>query len=296
MPPVPHALSAWLLAMRPKTLPAAVVPVLVGTSYAVALGRVRWLPSLAALFGALLLQVGSNFANDVYDYEKGADTPERQGPVRAVAAGLITPRAMRVGMAIVFALATLVGLYLTQVAGPTIVAIGLCSMACAVLYTAGPFPLGYHGLGDVFVMLFFGFVAVCGTVFVNLGHVPPGAVLLSVPVGALATAILVVNNVRDVQGDAKSGKRTLVVRLGRSGGVAEYALLLFAAYASVVFAFLGGLFQKPVMLPLATLPIAFKLFRSVKNDHGPALNATLAGTARLLLLFGTLLGVGVVFG
>jgi 1,4-dihydroxy-2-naphthoate polyprenyltransferase len=197
---------------------------------------------------------------------------------------------------LVFLLATLVGLYLTQVAGLAIVVIGLCSIASAVLYTGGPYPLGYHGLGDVFVMVFFGFVAVCGTAFVNLGHVPVEAVLLSVPVGALATAILVVNNVRDVQGDSQSGKRTLVVRLGRNGGVAEYAALLIAAYTSVVCAFATGLFDWAVLLPLVTLPIALRLFRSVQNDRGTALNATLAGTARLLLVFGALLGLGVVLG
>jgi 1,4-dihydroxy-2-naphthoate octaprenyltransferase len=289
----PSPLRTWLLAIRLKTLPAAVVPVVVGTSCAHAVGHVRWLPSLAALLGALLLQIGSNLANDVYDHEKGADTHERQGPLRVVSAGLVTPGAMRVAMLLVFALASLVGAYLTAVAGPAIVVIGLASIASAILYTGGPYPLGYHGLGDVFVLLFFGFVAVCGTAFVNLGRVPIEAVLLSVPVGALATAILVVNNVRDVGTDSQTGKRTLVVRLGRKGGVVEYALLLAAAYFTVLVLFVGGFFGLWILLPLVTAPVAWRLLASVKNHRGPRLNATLAGTARLLLLFGVLLGVGV---
>lgn len=289
----PSPLRSWLLAVRLKTLPAAVVPVVVGTSASIALGQVRWLPSLAALFGALLLQIGSNFANDVYDYEKGVDTHERLGPLRTVAAGLITPKQMRVGMFVVFALATLVGAYLTWTTGPVIIAIGVLSIASAVLYTAGPYPLGYNGLGDVFVMAFFGFVAVCGTAFINLGHVPVEAVFLSVPVGALATAILVVNNVRDVATDRKTGKRTLVVRMGRRGGVVEYGVLLALAYCTVIALFVADYFGMSVLLPLLTLPLAFKLLRSVTRDQGPTLNRTLAGTAQLLLLFGALLGAGV---
>lgn len=283
----------WLMAIRPKTLPAAVVPVVVGTSCAYALGQVRVLPSFAALAGALLLQIGSNLANDVYDHEKGADTLDRMGPTRVVAAGLVSPQSMRVAMALVFALATAVGVYLTVVAGPAIVVIGLLSIASAVLYTGGPYPLGYNGLGDVFVLAFFGFVAVCGTAFVNLGRVPVEAVLLSLPVGAIATAILVVNNVRDVSTDERAGKRTLVVRLGRTGGVVEYAALLATAYLTVVALLLGGFFGSWVLLPLATFPLAWRLFVAVKNQEGTLLNATLAGTARLLLLFGVLLGVGV---
>lgn len=288
------ALRTWLLAIRPKTLPAAVVPVIVGSSLSWSLGGVRWGPAFAALGGALCLQIGSNLANDVYDHEKGADTAERQGPLRVVAAGLVSPRRMLAAMSVVFGLAALFGVYLTWAAGPVIVVIGLFSIASAILYTGGPYPLGYHGLGDLFVLVFFGFVAVCGTAFVNLGHVPLQAVLLSVPVGALATAILVVNNVRDVETDEKSGKRTLVVRLGRRGGVVEYALLLGAAYASVVLSFLLGHFSLWVLLPLLTLPLAYRLFRSVRSDRGVHLNRTLAGTARLLLAFGGLLGVGLV--
>ena len=171
-PPGHRALASWLLAARPKTLSAASVPVAVGSACAFSLGGLRPAPALAALAGALLLQIGANFANDVYDYEKGADTAERLGPTRAVQAGLITPAAMKRGMYLVFALALLIGAYLTHVAGWPILAIGIVSIVSAVAYTGGPYPLGYNGLGDLFVFVFFGLVAVCGTVFVQLGRVP----------------------------------------------------------------------------------------------------------------------------
>src|SRR6187551_3259317 len=199
-----HSLLAWWIACRPKTLSAAAVPVAVGSAVAHKLGGFVWQPALAALVGALLLQIGSNFANDVFDFEKGADTQERLGPLRAVQAGLVSPRAMRRGIWVVFGLALLVGSYLTYLSGPAIIIIGLASIASAVLYTAGPYPLGYHGLGDLFVMIFFGFVAVCGTVFVQLGTVPVLAIWAAVPVGSLATAILVVNNVRDRDTDVRA--------------------------------------------------------------------------------------------
>ncbi|HEY3668754.1 MAG TPA: 1,4-dihydroxy-2-naphthoate octaprenyltransferase, partial [Polyangiaceae bacterium] len=200
------SLAAWVLASRPKTLSAAAVPVLVGTACASARGPVRWGTALASLLGALLLQVGANFANDVFDYEKGADTAARLGPTRAVQAGLISAKSMRRGMTLVFLAALALGLYLTSVAGPIILLIGCASIASAIAYTGGPYPLGYHGLGDVFVFVFFGLVAVCGTVFVELGSVPGLAIWCSLPVGALATAILVVNNLRDRETDLGAGK------------------------------------------------------------------------------------------
>ena len=193
----PNSIGAWLLASRPKTLSAAAAPVLVGTAAASARGQVQWGPALAALLGALLLQIGANFANDVFDFEKGADTAERLGPTRAVQAGLLSARSMRRGMWLVFTLALAIGVYLTTVSGPVILLIGCASIASAIAYTGGPYPLGYHGLGDVFVFIFFGLVAVCGTALVEIGHVPAVAVACALPVGALATAILVLNNLRD---------------------------------------------------------------------------------------------------
>lgn len=289
----PGALGSWVLAARPKTLSAASVPVLVGSACAYALGGFAAGPALAALAGALLLQIGANFANDVYDYEKGADTSERLGPTRAVQAGLITPAAMKRGMYVVFALSLLIGAYLTAVAGPIILAVGVVSILSAVAYTGGPYPLGYNGLGDLFVFVFFGLIAVCGTAFVQLGYVPALAVWCSLPVGALATAILVVNNLRDHETDARAGKRTLAVRWGPRAVVSEYGLLLATAYAVPLYLATGAAQGRLVLLPLLTLPLARRLMRAVATESGRALNARLAGTAQLLLLFGVLLALGV---
>ncbi len=289
----PSSPAAWVLAARPATLTAAIVPVAVGAACAYALGGFAAGPALAALLGACFIQIGTNFANDVFDFEKGADTEERLGPMRAAQAGLITPGALRVGMGVAFGLATLAGVYLTWAAGPVVLAIGVASILSGIAYTGGPYPLGYNGLGDVFVLLFFGFVAVCGTVFVQMGAVPTLAVGASVPVGSLATAILVVNNLRDAEGDAKVGKRTLAVRFGASAVKGEYLALLALAYAVPVVLFAFGLASAAAAaLPLLSAPLAIPLVRSVLRDRGVALNATLVGTARLLLVHGLLFALG----
>jgi 1,4-dihydroxy-2-naphthoate polyprenyltransferase len=289
----PGSARAWLLAARPATLSAAVVPVAVGTACAAAAAGFRPGPALAALLGAIFIQIGTNFANDVFDYEQGADTAERLGPTRATQAGLLTPRAMRVGMIAAFGLAALAGVYLIWVAGWPVLAIGVASVLSGIAYTGGPYPLGYHGLGDVFVMIFFGFVAVCGTAFVQLGQVPALAWWAAVPVGSLATAILVVNNVRDRVTDAKAGKRTLAVRLGRGGGIAEYVLLIAAAYATPVVLFALGLAGWSVLLPVLTLPLALAQIRVlVAGTEGPRLNLCLKRTAQILLGFGLLFAIG----
>ena len=287
------AIRAWVLASRPATLTAAFVPVAVGTACAVAAGGFRPDTALAALAGAMLIQIGTNFANDVFDYEKGADTDERLGPTRAVASGLLSPRAVRLGMVAAFALATAAGAYLAAVAGWVVVAIGVASVLSGIAYTGGPYPLGYHGLGDVFVMVFFGFVAVCGTAFVQLGRVPESAWLASAAVGSIATAILVVNNLRDRVTDAASGKRTLAVRLGRRGTIAEYVALLAVAYAVPIVLAATELTSAWALLPLASLPLAAALARSVAARDGAALNPVLGRTARLLLLHGVLFAVGI---
>jgi 1,4-dihydroxy-2-naphthoate octaprenyltransferase len=290
--PAPRgALGTWWLAARPATLTAAVVPVVVGTAVAHATAAVRWDTALAALLGASAIQIGTNFANDVFDAEKGADTPDRLGPVRAVAAGLLSAGAMRAGMIVAFAVATLFGVYLTWAAGWPIVVIGVLSVASGIAYTGGPYPLGYNGLGDLFVMVFFGLVAVLGTVFVQTGELPALAWAAAVPVGAIATAILVVNNVRDRATDVRAGKRTLVVRFGRRFGELEYAILLAVAYATpLAIALASGGWA--VCAPLVTGPAAVALARRVRTEEGPALNATLAATAKLLLAFGLLFALG----
>lgn len=290
------SLRAWILASRPATLSAAFVPVAVGTACAYAAHGMRWDTALAALLGAFGIQIGTNYANDVFDAEKGADTEERLGPTRAVQAGLISPRAMRIAMIAAFAFASLCGAYLIFEAGWPIVAIGVASILSGIAYTGGPFPLAYHGLGDVFVMIFFGFVAVCGTVFVQTGDVPALALWASVPIGGIATAILVVNNLRDRHTDIKAGKRTLAVRFGRTGAEIEYGLLLLASYATPIALWLRGGAGPLVMLPLLTLPFALALFNDVRTREGAALNPTLANTAKLLLIFGVLFALGIAIG
>lgn len=289
----PGSVRAWILASRPATLTAAFVPVAVGTACAYAVGALRWDTALAALLGAFGIQIGTNFANDVFDAEKGADTEERLGPVRAVSAGLLDARAMRIGMIAAFAFATACGVYLTWTAGWPVIAIGVASVLSGIAYTGGPYPLGYHGLGDVFVMAFFGFVAVCGTALVQVGDVPAIAWWASVPVGALATAILVVNNLRDRHTDIKAGKRTLAVRFGRTGAEAEYGLLVLVSYAVPVAMFTRGDAGAAVLAPLITLPFALRLLGEVRSREGAPLNATLAGTAKLLLAFGVLFAIGI---
>lgn len=291
-PSAPGSAGAWLLASRPATLVAAVVPVVVGTACAWALGGFRAGPALGALLVAIFVQIGTNFANDVFDYEKGADTGERLGPTRAVQAGLLSARSVRIGMVVVFGLAVVSGAYLALVAGWPLAIIGIVAILSGLAYTGGPYPLAYHGLGDIFVLIFFGFVAVCGTVYVQLGFVPTIAVWASVPVGCLATGILVVNNVRDRETDAQAGKRTLAVRLGRRGGLAEYGTLLLAAYLVPVGLVIYG-FSLWLLLPLATLPRGVRLCFELARLEGRALNATLVGTARLLMLFGLLLAAGI---
>lgn len=286
--------SAWILASRPKTLVAAIVPVAVGSACAWALGGFRPLPALAALLVAIFIQIGTNFANDVFDYEKGADTGERLGPTRAVQAGLLTPRQVRVGMLVVFAAAMASGLYLTWVAGWPMLVIGIASILSGIAYTAGPWPLGYNGLGDVFVLIFFGFVAVCTTAYVQLLVVPELAWWAAVPVGCLATAILVVNNVRDLPTDTRAGKRTLVVRLGRRGGIVEYAVLLIVSYLVPVLLLALGKMGGWICLPLLTLPLGVRLFHRLRSNEGARLNTVLEGTAKLMALFGLLLAIGIV--
>lgn len=291
----PSTLQRWLMAARPATLTAAIVPVLVGSAVASALEGFRLGPALGALLGACLIQIATNFVNDVADFEKGADTEARLGPTRVVQAGLLSARQVRLGIWVTFGLAVGVGLYLAQEGGWPVVVIGVASILSGIAYTAGPFPLGYHGLGDLFVMIFFGFVAVCGTAYVQLLAVPPLAIWASVPVGALATAILVVNNVRDRETDVLAGKRTLAVRFGRRAGEGEYALLLVLAYAVPVLLFVLGM-PFTVLLPVLTLPLAWKRFGELRTRSGRPLNETLAGTAKLLGLFGLLFAAGIALG
>jgi 1,4-dihydroxy-2-naphthoate octaprenyltransferase len=284
---------AWLLAARPKTLPAAVAPVLVGTGLAARDGAFAAGPAVAALGGALLIQIGTNYANDYFDFRKGADTRDRVGPTRAVEAGWLGPTAVRNAAILAFAAATLCGLYLTAVAGWPVVAIGVASVASGVLYTGGPLPLGYFALGDLFVFVFFGLVAVAGTYYVQALSVAPAALLAGAAMGALITAILVVNNLRDIDTDAASGKRTLAVLIGERATRAEYAVLLAAAYAVPLVGVARQGWPSASLLALATAPLAARPLRAVMAARDPALlNPALGETARLAVLFGLALALG----
>ncbi len=285
-------MKTWVLAARPKTLTAALVPVLVGTALAYGLGVGRWLPALMALVGAMFIQVGTNLTNDYYDFKKGADTEERLGPVRVTQSGLISPRTVLASAVGCFGLAVVTGIYLVVVGGWPIVAIGLASVAAGYAYTGGPFPLAYHGLGDVFVFVFFGLVAVMGTYYVQALEVGAAAWWAAIPVGALGTALLVVNNLRDASTDVKAGKRTLVVRLGTGAGKAEYVLLLVASYGAPLAMWGLGLASPWVLLALLSAPLAVPPLRLVLGAQGAALNPALGGTARLQLVFGLLFSLG----
>jgi 1,4-dihydroxy-2-naphthoate octaprenyltransferase len=311
----PSRAKAWWLAIRPKTLPAAVGPVAVGTAVAALEGGARWLPALAALLGAVWIQIGTNLANDYFDFIKGADTAERLGPARATQQGWVSPRAMAWATAAAFGVAALFGAYLVAVGGWPIVWIGVASIVSGVLYTGGPAPLGYLGLGDVFVFVFFGPVAVAGTTYVQTGGWSRTALLASVPLGLLSTAILVVNNLRDARTDVRAGKRTLVVRFGERFGRVEYASLVAGAFAVAVVGWamsthglLGGSLQGAVaqpgaitggvgwLAPLALLPLAIAGLRRVMGADGAALNPELGATARLGLLYSLALTAGLVGG
>ena len=284
----------WFLASRPKTLPAAVTPVLVGTALAIKDGVFAPGAALVALCSALLIQVGANFANDLYDFKRGADPETRLGPTRVTSAGMLSPQAVERGMWVVFALAALGGVYLVYCGGWPILVAGLASIIAAIAYTAGPFPLGYNGLGDLFVFVFFGLVGVMGTYYVQAHQLGLQALLASVPAGVLVTNILVVNNVRDVDTDRATGKRTLAVIFGVRAAQAEYLVMLALAYATPFVFWLGRGSSAWVLLPLITLPLGVRLVRAVLFVRGPALNRTLAGTAQFAALYGLLFAFGLI--
>ena len=250
------AMRIWLMAARVRTLPAAVAPVLVGTSLAITEGVFRAGAFVAALLGALLIQIGTNLANDYSDARRGADAEDRVGPVRVTAGGLVPPRQVLVATYVTFGLAVVCGLYLVAVAGIELLFVGIASIAAGVLYTGGPKPYGYEGLGELFVFAFFGVVAVTGSAFAQLEAWPWEAFVLAVPVGLLAAAILVVNNVRDIDSDRRAGKRTLAVRLGREPTRRLYALAVLGAYVVAPLPWLLGALSPWLLAPWLTLPLA----------------------------------------
>ena len=287
--------NVWVLATRPKTLPAAMAPVVVGSAMAYVHHHFALMPAIACLAVALLLQIGVNLANDFFDFSKGIDTEDRLGPVRVTQSGLIPPGRVKSAMTMVFVSSLLPGLYLISIGGWPVVVIGAASIIAALAYSGGPFPLASHGLGDLFVFIFFGLVAVCGTYYVQALDLRPMVVLMGIIVGLLITAILVVNNLRDIATDRNTGKRTLAVMIGKHKTRLEYTVLLAGAYAIPVFLWFGGFASAWLLLPLATLPLAFLRIRLIRQpSDGPALNDLLAKTAKLAFFYSLLLSIGLI--
>ena len=293
----PSGARAWWMAARPATLAAAVSPVLVGTAMALFHGTAAFLPALAALAGALLIQIATNFANDYFDARRGVDSGERFGPTRVVQAGILSPEAVLRATVLVLAMAVVVGAYLVWVGGVPILVIGLASIVCALAYTGGPFPLAELGLGDLFVFAFFGLIAVGGTYFVQAGTVTPDVLLAGAGVGALSTAILVVNNLRDVETDTRGGRRTLAVRFGPSGAKAEYLALVLGAALVPAIGVVAADWPAWTFLALAGLTPAIRAIETVLRYVDPReLNPALRAVAKSVTWYGALLAAGFVIG
>jgi 1,4-dihydroxy-2-naphthoate polyprenyltransferase len=288
------AVHIWVMAARVRTLPAAIAPVLVGTSLALGAGHFHALAFVAALLGAVFIQVGTNLSNDYSDARRGADAEDRLGPVRVTAGGLVPPRQVLIATYVTFGLAVLCGAYLIAVAGWGLLAVGAASILAGVLYTGGPRPYGYEGLGELFVFLFFGIVAVAGSYFVQVQQLPWQPFACAVPVGLLASAILVVNNVRDIDTDRRAGKRTLAVRLGRTRTRGLYTAMLAVAFATAPLPWLAGSMTAWLLLPWAATPLAASVARVVRTRvDGASLNGALARTGLLQLVFCLLLSAGI---
>lgn len=297
----PSFLRIWWLAIRPATLPAAVAPVLVGLGAALGVGApLRVDTAIACLGVALLLQIAANLANDLSDFHRGADTPDRTGPVRVAAAGLVSSRDLQVAIAIVLGLAGLVGLYLVSVGGIALLGLGALAMVATLAYTGGPWPYGYRGLGEVFVFVFFGVVAVVGTAYLQILRLDPIFWLAAIPLGSLITGILVVNNLRDIPTDRAASKRTLAVMFGEGFAKAEYLILLGLAAVIPVVLYVTGQSGPAILLPLGAIGLAWAPVRRVAGFHDGddrrSLNLVLKATARLALVYGALFALGLALG
>jgi len=289
----PSPVRIWVMAARPKTLPLGVAPVLVGTALAGYEHIFHPLRFIAALLGSVFIQIGANLSNDYSDAHRGADTEDRLGPVRVTAGGLVPPRQVLIATYVTFGLAVLCGVYLIAVAGWQILLIGVASIIAGVLYTGGPRPYGYEGLGEVFVFLFFGFAAVAGSYFAQAEDFSWESLVLSVPIGLIAAAVLVVNNTRDIDTDRRANKRTLAVRIGRENSRLMYAAMVLIAYPIVLIPWVFGPLSAWLLLPLLSLPLAQAVIRIVAtHSDGPSLNRALAKTGQLQLLFCVLLSAG----
>lgn len=286
--------QVWILAARPKTLPAALAPVIAGTAVAFYEDGEHWPTAILTMITALLLQIAANFANDALDFRKGADTVERLGPTRVTSSGLVSPEGVIRATVIALLLAVATGLPLVFRGGWPILALGIAALICAVAYTGGPYPLAYLGLGEVFVFLFFGLAAVAGTAYIQTGDVTALSLAMSVPIGALAIGILVINNLRDIDTDRAAHKRTLAVRLGVKNTQREYALMLIIAGVAPVVFWLVGWLDWPVVLTIGWWPFGVGLWNQVTSSTGRALNPVLGNTGRALLVYSLLLSAALV--
>ena len=287
--------NAWMLAISPRTLPAAAAGVVMGAALSWQGGYFRLDAVLVCLFTALLLQIGSNLANDVFDFERGTDTAERLGPTRVTQAGILTPRQVKIGMAVVFSLAGLSGLYLAWLGGWVIIILGIAAIISAIAYTGGPFPIGYHGLGDIFVFIFFGLASVAGTYYIQAGFVSPVVWWMTIPPGLIITAILVVNNLRDLENDRKAGKHTMAVRLGEKGTKIQYVICIVVAYLFLFPVAFAGLIPWTAFTAWLSLPLAIQGTKVVLTQNGRPLNAALAKTGQTALVFSLLFWLGLLF-
>lgn len=285
--------QAWLLASRPKTLLAAIVPVMVGSALAMAQNKFTFIYSVLALICSILIQVGTNFTNDLYDHLKGADKELRKGPLRVLSSGLISQIEMRNAIIFVFGLTFLLGLYLVYSAGIVVLIIGIVSILAGIAYTAGPYPLAYHGLGDIFVFIFFGIIGTTGTYYLHLHEFNLISLLISIPVGALITNILVVNNYRDIEEDREAKKITLAVKFGKTFTKIQFIISIVVSYLVLLILFLEFNFSLWIFLPVITLPFAFIQVKMLFSFEGSKLNKTLELSAKYAALFGTLFSIGI---
>ncbi|HZW39948.1 MAG TPA: 1,4-dihydroxy-2-naphthoate polyprenyltransferase [Ignavibacteriaceae bacterium] len=290
----PTKFQSWVIASRPKTLPAAVAPVLVGSALAYNQGKFHIELSIIALICSFLIQIATNFSNDLYDFLKGADTAKRKGPRRVLASGLITVKEMKLAVFITFMLAFIFGLYLVYRTDYVVLIIGVLSIIAGLAYTAGPFPLAYNGLGDIFVFIFFGVIGTAGTYYLHHLEINALSLAASIPVGTLITNILVVNNYRDINEDKEAGKNTLAVILGKTFSRYQLIFSLIIAYLIPLFLLLYYNFNLWILLPYVSLPIAILSVIHFYRNTGIELNKTLALTAQLSAIYGLLFSIGII--
>ena len=287
-------IDSWIIASRPRTLLAAFVPVMVGSAVAFNEGKLKIILSLSALLCSLLIQVGTNFTNDLYDFLKGSDTTKRKGPRRVLASGLISVGEMKTAIVLTFLTAFLIGLFLVYHGGFVILVIGILSILAGLAYTAGPYPLAYNALGDIFVFMFFGIIGTVGTYYLHTNDLSIVSFISSIPVGALVTNILVVNNYRDIEEDKTAGKKTLAVKLGKNFTRYQFIFLIVLSFLVPLILFIFFNASIFIFLPYLTLPIAYKVISMIYTLNGTQLNSTLELTARLSAIYGLLFSAGII--